>query len=57
MEMEFGMEKCTILELKSHKCYKGVKPQNQVVIRMLREKETYKYLKILKKSISEEPEN
>ena len=72
--MEFGKEKCAMLVMKSGKRHmmKGVELPNQVVIRMLGEKETYKYLGILetdtikqkemkekkiKKSISEETEN
>ena len=46
--MEFGIEKCTMLEMKSGKRHikKGVKPPNQVAIRKPGEKETYKYLRI-----------
>ena len=47
--MEFVIDKCTMLVMKSGKrrMAEGVEPQNQVVIRTLREKETYKYLGIL----------
>ena len=47
--MEFGIEKCAMLVMKSGKRYmtKGVQLPNQAVIRMLGEKETYKYLEIL----------
>ena len=72
--MEFGTEKCAMLAMKSSKRHmtEGVELPNQVVIRTLREKETYKYLGILeadtikqvkmkgkkfKKSISEEAES
>ena len=72
--IEFGKEKCAMLVMKSVKRHitEGVELPNQVVIRTLREKETYKFFGILevgtikqqemkekkiKKSISEEPEN
>ena len=71
--MEIGIEKCAMIVIKSGKQHmtEGVELPNQVLIRTLDEKETYKYfgivkaatikqLKItekLKKSISEEPEN
>ena len=47
--MEFGKEKCAMLVMKSGKRHmmKGVELPNQVVIRTLGEKETYKYLGIL----------
>ena len=47
--MEFGMEKCAILVMKSGKrlITEGIELPNQVVIRTLGEKETYKYLGIL----------
>ena len=47
--MEFGIEKCAMLVMKSGKRYlaEGVELPNQVVIRTLGEKETYKYLMIL----------
>ncbi len=46
--MEFGIEKCTMLEMKSSKRHitEGVELPNQVVIITLGEKETYKYLGI-----------
>ena len=46
--LEFGIEKCAMLVMKSGKQHitEDVKLPNQV-IRMLREKETYKYLGIL----------
>ena len=45
--MEFGIEKCTMLVMNSGKQHmvKGVELPNQVVIRTLKEKETYKYLR------------
>ena len=48
--MEFGIEKCAMLAIKSGKrqITEGVELPNQVVIRTLGEKETYKYLGILK---------
>ena len=48
--MEFGIEKCAMLVMKSGKRYimEGVELSNQVVIRMLGEKDKYKYLVILK---------
>ena len=47
--MEFGIEKCTVLVMKSGKRHltDGMGLPNQVKIRTLREKETYKYLGIL----------
>ena len=44
--MEFGIEKCAMLVMKSGKEYmtEEVEQPNQVVIRTLGEKETYKYL-------------
>ena len=47
--MEFDIEKCDMLVMKSGKWYitEGVELPNQVVIRTLGEKETYKYLRIL----------
>ena len=47
--MKFGIEKCAILGMKSGKrlITEGVELPNQVVIRTLGEKETYKYLGIL----------
>ena len=49
IEMEFGIEKCAVLVMKSRKRHmtEGVELRNQVVIRTLGEKETYKYLGIL----------
>ena len=47
--IEFGIEKCAMLVMKSGKRHmaEGVELPNQVVIRTLGEKETYKYLGIL----------
>ena len=47
--MEFGIEKCAMLVMKSGKRHmtEGIKLPNQVVIWMLGEKETYKYSGIL----------
>ena len=47
--MEFGMEKCAMLMMKSGKRHmmERIELSNQEKIRMLVEKETYKYLKIL----------
>ena len=47
--MEFDMEKCAMLVMKSGKRHitERVELPNQVVIRTLGEKETYKYLGIL----------
>ena len=47
--MEFGIEKCTILIMKSSKWHlkDGIELPNQDKIRTLREKEIYKYLGIL----------
>ena len=47
--MEFGIEKCAMLVMKSGKrnLAERVEQLNQVVIRTLEEKETYKYLRIL----------
>ena len=47
--MEFGIEKCAMLEMKSSKRHltDGIEVSNQDKIRMLGEKETYKYLGIL----------
>ena len=46
---EFGIEKCTIIIIKSGKRHmtEGIERPNQDKIRTLREKETYKYLEIL----------
>ena len=48
--MEFGIEKCALLILKSGKRYltDGIELPNQDKVRTLAEKETYKYLGILK---------
>ena len=47
--MEYGIEKCAILVMKSGKRHmtEGVELRNQVMITTLSEKETYKYLGIL----------
>ena len=47
--MEFGMETCAMLVMKSGKRHmtKGVELPNQVVIKTLKKKDTYKYLGIL----------
>ena len=47
--MEFGIEKCTMLTIWSGKrqMTEGIELLNQEKIRMLRERETYKYLGIL----------
>ena len=47
--MEFGIEKCAMLVMKSGKQHltDGMELPSQDIIRMLREKETYKYLGIL----------
>ena len=67
--MEFGKEKCAMLGVKSGKRHltDGMEIPNQDKIRMLREKETYKYLGILdgntikqkksRKNITEEQES
>ena len=49
ISMEFGREKCAMLVMKSGKRHitEGVELPNQVIIRTLGEKETYKYLGIL----------
>ena len=46
IRMEFGIEKCAMLVMKSRKRYfmDGVKLQNQDKIRTFGEKETFKYL-------------
>ena len=48
--MEFGIEKCALLVMKSGKRHMtdGMELQNQDKIKTLREGETYKYLGILK---------
>ena len=47
--MEFGIEKCAMLVMKSGKRHitEGFELLNQVVIRTLGEKETYKFFGIL----------
>ena len=47
--VEFGMEKCAMLVMKSSKRHltHGIELPNQDNIRMLGEKETYKYMGIL----------
>ena len=47
--MEFGIDKCTMLLMKSGKRHltKGIEQPNQEKISTLGEKETYKYLGIL----------
>ena len=47
--MEYSIEKCTMLIMKSGKWRKteGMEQPNQENIRTLGEKETYKYLRIL----------
>ena len=49
IEMEYGIEKCAILVIKSGKRHltDGIQVSTQDKIRTLREKETYKYLGIL----------
>ena len=48
MGMEFGIEKCTLLIMKSRKRHmtKGIELPNQEEIRSFGEKERYKYLEI-----------
>ena len=52
-EIEFGIEKCTMLVMDNGKrqTKEWIEPANQVKIRTLREKETYKYLGILEAEI------
>ena len=47
--MEFGIEKCAMLIMRSGKRHmtEGIEQPNQEKIRIPREKETYKYLGIL----------
>ena len=47
--MEFGIDKCTMLVIKSRKqlMTEGIELPNREKIRTLREKETYKYMGIL----------
>ena len=49
IKMEFGIEKWSMLVMRSGKRHmtEGVELPNQVIIRTLGEKETYKYLGIL----------
>ena len=56
--MEFGVEKGAMLIMKSRKrqMTEGIELLNQEKIRTLGEKETYKYLKILKAEMSERKE-
>ena len=56
--MEFGIEKCTMLVMKSGKWHmrEGDELPDQVVIRMLVEKKTYKYLGILEVDIIKQVE-
>ena len=56
--MEFGIEKYAMLVMKSDKLHitEGVEQLNQVVIRTLWEKETYKYLGILEVDTTEQVE-
>ena len=51
--IESGIEKCTILIIKSGKQHmmERIKQPNQEKIRMLREKEMYRYLRILEADI------
>ena len=44
--MEFGIEKCALRSRKRH-MIEGIELPNQEKIKMLREKETYKYFRIL----------
>ena len=47
--IKFGIEKCAMLKIKSGKRHmmEGAELPNQVIIRTLGKKETYKYLRIL----------
>ena len=56
--MEFAIEKCAMLIMKSRKQHKteGIEIPNQNRIRTLREKETYKYLGILEADIIKQVE-
>ena len=51
--IEFGIEKCTMLVMKSGKRHKmeEIKQSNKEEIRTLGEKKTYKYFRILKADI------
>ena len=54
--MEFGIEKCAMLIIRSRKWYKkeGMEQPNQEKIRMFGEKATYKYLGILEANTIEQ---
>ena len=56
--MEVGKEKCAVLVMKSGKWHmtEGVELPNQVVIRTLGEKKTYKYLGILEADTTKQVE-
>ena len=56
--MEFGIEKCALLVMKSGRGHltDGIELQNQDKIRTLTENETYKYLGILKANTIEQVE-
>ena len=56
--MEFGIEKCAMLVMKSGKRHltDGMELSNQYTIRTLGEKETYKYLGILEADTSKQVE-
>ena len=56
--MEFGIEKCAMLVMKSDKQHQtnGMELPNQDKIRTLREKETYKYLGILEADTTKQME-
>ena len=56
--MEFGIEKCAMLVMKSGKRHmtEGVELLNQVIIRTLGKKETYTYLEILEADIRKQIE-
>ena len=58
VRMEFGIEKCDMLIMKSVKRYmtEGIKLPNQEKIRPFGEKETYKYLGILEADTIEQVE-
>ena len=49
IKMEFGIEKCAVLVMKSGKRHmtEGVKQPNEEKLKTLGEKQTYKYLGIL----------
>ena len=56
--MEFDIEKCALLVMKSGKRHttEEVELPNQVIIRILGEKKTYKYLEILEADIIKQVE-